>query len=137
MSPTWDCGISCKNDPSAIGEDSVIVRGLDLPQTYSWNVTRGVDKARSMGAANLTFISNGFKLEFRSREIVPGQKSGPKESVGFVRFWPRERGEFGLAAVPTLIVNHSESRTALVDFLSYTIRCIVSVCDVLRPLSSG
>jgi len=102
------------------GEDSIVIKGTELPAVYAWDVTRGVAEAHKAGKKKITFTIDAFvmeKWEENPREPVPGRRFGPEPSVGFVRFWSRERSSFGLKAIPTLLVSYSSSRTSFVNFL--------------------
>ena len=49
---------------------------------------------------------------------MPERKFGSERAVGFVRFWSRERLDFGVNAIPTLVLNHASLPTSLVNFFS-------------------
>jgi hypothetical protein len=111
------------------GEDSLVVKGTELPAAYAWDVTRSVAETHAAGKKRITFVIEAFPLKDSPREIVPGRAQGPEESVGFVRFWSRERLDFGVNAIPILLVNHSSSSTSLVNFVS-SILAILSALGV-------
>lgn len=111
---TWKNRV-CKEDLQ--GEDSLVVQGKNLPAVFTWDVTQSIAKAHAQNAGKVTFVIKAFLLQQASREIIPGQRFGPESSVGFVRFWSRERSDYGVSAVPTLVVNHSTSSTVFVDFI--------------------
>lgn len=123
---TWNSRV-CKNELE--GQDSSIVDGRGFPQIYTWNVTRGVISNRERGDVKSTFVIDGFRLEVApgAREIVPGERFGGEEKVGFVRFWSRERLQFGVNAVPTLSVSQSTHPTALLNFLSSTVSVLSAI----------
>ncbi len=130
---TWNSR-PCKDTRE--GEDSTIVDGENLPEVHTWDVSRSVAQAKAGGASKITFVVEAFLLRYSSREIVPGALFGPEERVGFVRFWPREREEFGVNAVPTLAISHSSAPTALLDFLSILI-AFLSALGVAAGLYEG
>lgn len=112
------------------GEYSIIIDGNDLPNVYSWDVTGSLARAKAKGLSKITFAIDAFRLEYNPREPVPGERFGPKESVGFVRFWSRERAKFGINAIPTLLVYHSSSPTAMVSFLNLTFALLSAIAVV-------
>lgn len=117
---TWNSRV-CTAETTE-GEDSIVIHGKDLPRIYTWDITRSVEKARKKGDSKITYIIDSFPLaqEKGARDIVHGERFGPKDEFGFVRFWSRERVKFGINAVPTLTIKHSSHPTAFLKFLNST-----------------
>lgn len=117
------------------GEDSRVIHGRDLPRIYSWDITRSIENARDTDDSKITFIVDSFLLHRGegAREIVRGERFGPEDSVGFVRFWSRERVKFGINAVPTLTIKYSSHPTAFLKFLNST-GAILSAIGVVAGL---
>ncbi len=111
------------------GEDSIVIHGKDLPRIYTWDITRSIKNARETDDSKVTFIVDSFLLHRGegAREIVRGERFGPKDGVGFVRFWSRERVKFGINAVPTLTIKHSSNPTAFLKFLNSTIAILSAI----------
>ena len=117
------------------GEDSIVIHGKDLPRIYTWDITRSIENARDTDDSKITFIVDSFLLHRGegAREIIRGERFGPKNDVGFVRFWSRERVKFGINAVPTLTIKHSSHQTTLLKFLN-SIIAILSAIGVAAGL---
>ncbi len=111
------------------GEDSIVIHGKDLPRIYSWDITRSIENARDTDDSKITFIVDSFLLHQGegAREIVRGERYGPEDNIGFVRFWSRERVKFGINAVPTLTIKHSSHPTAFLKFLNSTIAILSAI----------
>ncbi len=111
------------------GEDSIVIHGKDLPRIYTWDITRSIKNVRETDDSKVTFIVDSFLLHRGegAREIVLGERFGPKDDVGFVRFWSRERVKFGINAVPTLTIKHSSHPTAFLKFLNSTIAILSAI----------
>lgn len=136
MAPCWDSSWTeakmtwsnrvCPDLEQA--EDVVAIDGTELPQLFQWDVARSVSKAVRSGGSRSTFVVPALripKLTGGEREIIPEIQFGPKESLGFVRFWSRERASFGRTGVPTLRVTYEREDTEVTRFLK-TIVTIIS-----------
>ncbi len=109
-------------------EDVVAIDGTELPKLFQWDVAQSVSKAIGSGGLRLTFVVPAFripKLAGGEREIIPRERFGSNESLGFVRFWSRERASFGRTGVPTLRVTYEREDTELTGFVK-TVVAIVS-----------
>ena len=122
-------------------EDIAVIDGNSLPQLYQWDVTQSVTEFVRGGVSLLTFIISAFSLKKMTggeREIISGEKFGPEESVGFVRFWSRERAAFGRTAVPTLVIVYEQEDTELARFVKtsfsiiYAIGIFLGIWEALR-----
>ncbi len=124
---TWNSR-ACTAD-TIEGEDSIVIHDNDLPRIYTWDITRSIEKARKRGGSKITYIIDSFPLSQvkGARDIVHGERFGPKDEFGFVRFWSRERVKFGINAVPTLSIKHSSHPTAFLKFLNSTIAILSAI----------
>ena len=147
IAPCWDsnwdeAGMSWSNrvcpDP-AQPEDIVVIDGADLPQLFRWDVARSLAEAVRRGETRVTFIVSAFrlnKLRGGEREIIPGERFGPEESVGFVRFWSHERAVLGGTVAPTLLITYEQEDTELTRFVKTTV-AIISALGVILGIWEG
>jgi hypothetical protein len=122
---TWNNRV-CPDDPR--GEDSIIIDLADLPNVYRWDVTKGVAEAVASGFPKVTFTVTSFPSDFppEARNVFPSE-----DSRGFVRFWSREKSDFGLSAQPTLVVTTSVSPTPWSTFLFSTLPALAALVAIL------
>lgn len=86
------------------GQDSVIIKGSDLPAIYTWDVTQELARARADGQTKVTLVIEAHRLLDCPRDPLEGKGCPEAKWLGFVRFSSRELAIFGVSAVPTLVV---------------------------------
>lgn len=107
----------------ALGENSLIIGGSQLPRAHEWNVARSVARALASGAEAITFFVTANPLLNCTRDPFEGIGCQVAESelIGFVRFASREREVFGIGAVPHLSLIHSREPTAMLRVVEVTL----------------
>jgi len=128
---TWNTR-PCREE--AEGEDSVILEHYgQLPRIYKWDVTRSVARAKEEGKTSVTFLIEAHRLLDCSRDPLEGIGCEEENWIGFARFTSKERSQFGVSAVPTLMVTHSSHPTPLLSFLN-TMLAVLSAIGVIVGL---
>ncbi len=124
----WDeAAITWNNQPcldTGFGVDTRVLDREAFPDVFEWDVTQSVAEAFAEQRPELTLIVDArwFDVQVGTRDIINdndrggrGRGRGTSEAsleAGFVRFWSREREEFGASVMPTVAIEYSTEPTA-------------------------
>jgi len=129
---TWDDGIC--NQSKNQGEDSILIHEKDLPNRFTWDVSKSIINATISGIPEITFIVSSIPMQDADTLEIEEQLQNQVFDSATVKIWSKELNRFGNATSPTLIVHQNVQSSSLRTGIDYFLVTALPTLAIIVPV---